>query len=67
MDGKRPFFFIIVAVLLALPAITTGNIPEHLSFLNWAKLMRDAQKGDHRAQTRVALVFHGKQDFAEAA
>jgi hypothetical protein len=68
MDRKCPFFFIIIAVLLMFSATATENIPRRPLHFADAKLMRVAQKDDHRAQTRIARAGSTeKQDFAGAA
>jgi serine/threonine protein kinase len=46
------------------------NSSASLTAREWPKLLRQAQHGDHKAQTRVAIAFKDgevvKQDFAEA-
>ena len=58
------------AVLLVGVSAAENNSSVPLTAREWPKLLRQAQHGDHKAQTRVAIAFMDgevvKQDFAEA-
>ena len=57
-------------VLLIDVSAAKNNSSASLTAREWPNLLRQAQHGDHKAQTRVAIACKGgevvKQDFAEA-
>jgi hypothetical protein len=50
-------FALLFPLLAAVPALNSENTSAQLSDRQWAKLLRQAQHGNPRAQTLVGIAF----------
>jgi len=69
-NERQPFMGIAFLFMAVLTIGASDSKLESLTAHDWPKLMQQARKGNHRAQTRVGMAFERgevvKQDFSEA-